>query len=307
MRASLLILLGLLVLAGGGATLLHERSHPAAALHLLDVGQGDAILLQSGSTDVLVDGGPDAAVLRRLGDVRPAWDRRLEVVVLTHPQQDHLAGLLPALERERVGLLLLPRLAAESGLFRAFVADLLARGMPVRFAVAGQRITAGELTITVLGPNPRTLALGRQNPNNGAVVLRVDAGNVPLRRARLPGGQGFAGQAFSALLTGDIERAAEHELVRQWGSALDTDVLKVAHHGSKTSTTVRLLRAATPSLALISVGPGNRYGHPHASVLGRLRDVPVLRTDAHGTVSIAARGGRTVLVCARGCGDLVRR
>lgn len=291
-----------LILATGTlavVTGLVEQHQSDAALHILDVGQGDAILLRAGSADILVDGGPDASVLRQLGAARPVWDRHIEILVLTHPQQDHLAGLLPLLERESIGLVLLPRVPAASDLFRAFVEGVLARDIPVRFADSGQRVQAQDLTITVLAPSPRALALALKNPNHGSIVLRVDVGG-----------------SFSALLTGDIERGAEHLLVQDWGvariverssgeagqwkHALDTDVLKVPHHGSKTSTSVRLLRAVNPSLAVVSVGLGNRYGHPHADVFTRLSGVPVLRTDAHGTVSLVARGGRTALLCHQG-------
>lgn len=275
----------LLLTAGiGGQVLLAQRALQTASLHLLDVGQGDAILLRSGSTDILVDGGPDATVVQRLGAVRPFWDRTLEALILTHPQRDHLAGLLPLLERERIGLVLLPRLPAESDLARAFIAEVIRRGVPVRFAAVGQRIAAGRLRLTVLAPDARARALGRKNPNNGGIVLRAD----------IAGG-------FSALLTGDIERPAEHLLVERSVAALDVDVLKVAHHGSKTSTTARLVRAASPLLALVSAGAGNRFGHPHAAVLGRLRAVPLLRTDRHGTVSLLERGGAVNLVCGHGC------
>lgn len=283
-KLRLLCVAFLLTAVFGGVVAATERGRATAALHLLDVGQGDAILLTSGSADILVDGGPDAVALQRLGAVRPAWDRRIEVLVLSHPQQDHFAGFLSLLEREQVGLLLLPRLAAESDLFRAFVEQVVESGIPVRFATAGQRITVGGLVLTVLGPDAETLALGANNPNNGAVVLRAE----------------FEG-AFSALLTGDIERAAEHLLVREWGDSLDVDVLKVPHHGSKTSTTVRLLKAASPSLALISSGAGNRFGHPHHAVLTRLGEVPSLRTDEQGTISLIVRDGRTQLSCSKAC------
>lgn len=284
-----LVIVFLLTAVIGGTVAMAERVQPTVALHVLDVGQGDAILLRSGSADVLVDGGPDATVLQRLGALRPAWDRRIEVVVLTHPQQDHLAGFLPLLEREQVGLLILPRIAAENDLFRAFVESVLARGIPVRFAEIGQRISADGLTLTVLGPDAQALALGKKNPNNGAIVLRAE----------------FL-SAFSALLTGDIERPAEHLLVRRWGAALDVDILKVAHHGSKTSTTVRLLRATSPSLAVVSSGAGNRFGHPHEVVLARLADLKVLRTDERGTVSLIARGGRMTLSCSKSCSPQAR-
>lgn len=284
LRARLLVVLGLLVVVVAGWLRAAEASVRETSLHMLNVGQGDALLLRSGTTDVLVDGGPDARVLEGLGKVRPAWDRSLEILVLTHPQRDHVAGLLPVVERERVGLILLPEIPGPTTEVRTFLEAAIRRRVPVRFARPGQRITVGKLVLTVLGPDDRMRVLGRANPNNGAVVLRAD-----LRRA------------FSALLTADVERPTEHLLVQRWGRALDVDVLKVGHHGSKTSTTARLLRATTPSLALVSAGRANRFGHPHAAVLQRLSPIPLLRTDMHGTVSLVVDGHAVRLACQRGC------
>lgn len=293
-RARLLIILELLVAVVAGGLMAAEAAVHTTSLHVLDVGQGDAILLRSGTTDVLVDGGPDARVLEGLGQVRPAWDRSLEVLVLTHPQRDHVAGLLPVVERERVGLILLPEIPGPTTEVRTFLEAAIRRRVPVRFARPGQQITAGKLVLTVLGPDDRMRALGRANPNNGAIVLRADLGG-----------------AVSALLTADIERPTEHLLVQRWsqtrrslgggGGILDVDVLKVGHHGSKTSTTARLLRATTPSLALVSAGRANRFGHPHAAVLQRLSPIPLLRTDMHGTVSLVVDGQAVRLACRRGC------
>ncbi len=275
------LVLGLVVVAEGALVLVHETR--ATSLHVLDVGQGDAILVRRGSVDVLVDGGPDASVLERLGEVRPPWDRTIEVVVVTHPQVDHFRGLLDVVDRENVRLLLVPEIPATSQIFRAFVERIRARGIPVRAARAGQILRIGDLTLRVLAPNETLLARARANPNLGAVVLR---GDVP---------------GFSFLLTGDIEASTETALLRSSGEALDVDVLKVAHHGSKTSSTPAFLRAVSPGLAVISVGQKNRYGHPHDAVVRRFTPERLLRTDLYGTVSLTARRGQVVLRCARTC------
>lgn len=284
MRVRLLLLLALAV----GCAFVWFRTalgaQGLAALHVLDVGQGDAVLLRSGAVDVLIDGGPDATVLARLGEVRPLWDRRLDLVVLTHPERDHLGGLVSVLERMDVGMVLLPHLSSTTRLFETFLDVLRERQITVRLARPGQRIQAGAFVLEVLAPSAESLRLSRRALNQGSVVLRAEM------RGR-----------FSTLLTGDIERAAEHVLVRDHGVRLNVDVLKVPHHGSKTSTSARLLRAVTPGLALVSVGALNRYGHPHPVVVERLRDVPLLRTDRHGTLSLVSRADGLFLYCARGC------
>lgn len=290
MRVRLVLFLLLVTVIAGAILLARTSERQRVELHVLDIGQGDAILLRSGDSDILVDGGPDTAVLQQLSVVRPLRDRTLDVLVLTHPQRDHLAGLLSLLEREEVGLVMLPEIASETEMFRAFVGELKHRRVPVRFARAGQRLTAGPLTLTVLAPDAPLRELARTNPNNGSVVLRVDA------RAE----EGTS-SAFSALLTGDIERIAEQHLVERFSRLLDVDVLKVAHHGSRTSSSSRFLRAATPQLALVSAGKGNSYGHPAPAVLARLNDIVLLRTDSHGTLSLRAERGHLLLSCTRGC------
>ncbi len=263
-------------------------------MHVLDIGQGDSILLRSGNADILVDGGPDATLLQRFSDVRPVSDRVLDVLIMTHPQRDHFAGFLPLLERERVGLVILPEIPSETDLFRAFVAELNHRHIPVRFARPGQRMTVGDLALTVLAPDQHLLELAHTNANHGSIVLRVDVrGNQP----------------FSALLTGDIERITEQYLAARIPRLVDVDVLKVAHHGSKTSTSERFLHATTPRLALISAGKGNSYGHPAPAILSRLKGTLLLRTDLHGTISLRAMRGRLLLSCERGCAlaDLAER
>ncbi|TSC71825.1 MAG: competence protein ComEC [Parcubacteria group bacterium Gr01-1014_38] len=290
MRFRLLLLLILLNGVAGAWVFLAQDDAKGTSLHVLDIGQGDSILLRSGDVDVLVDGGPDATVLQRLSEIRPVLDRKLDVLVLTHPQRDHLAGLLTVLEREDVGLVLLPELNSESELFRSFVSELKKRRVPVRFARTGQQLEGRSFTLTVLAPDSRLRELARKNLNNGSVVLRADVRE----------GGGIEGR-FSALLTGDIERPAELHLVQRWSPLLDVDVLKIPHHGSRTSTSERLLRAVTPQLALVSAGRKNQYGHPAPAVLARLKGTALLRTDLHGTISLTTRDSRLTLSCSLGC------
>lgn len=296
MYVRILLLLALALGTASGSLLLQQRGQQGTGLHVLDIGQGDSILLRSGDVDVLVDGGPDATVLQRLSEIRPARDRKLDVLVLTHPQRDHLAGLLTVLEREDVGLVLLPELNNASDLFRSFVAEVQKRDVPVRFARTGQQLEGKSFTLTVLAPDARLREMARKNLNNGSVVLRADVRE----------GGGIGGR-FSALLTGDIERVAELHLARRWAHLLDVDVLKVAHHGSRTSTSERFLRVTKPQLALVSAGKGNQYGHPTPTVLSRLRNIALLRTDLSGTLSLSARDGRLEVSCSKSCQQILHK
>ena len=283
MKRRMVFLLLLLILVSGGTISLIVRARNAVSLHVLDVGQGDATLVRAGRVDVLVDGGPDATVLTRLGEVRPFWDRHIEVVILTHPEQDHLRGLRAVLEREHVGLVMLPEISATTETFRAFIRELTIQGTAVRAAYAGQRLTYGDLTLDVLAPDAELLKRVRRSANVGSVVLRGTTPN------------------FAFLLTGDIEAPTEQYLVRRLPKVLAVDVLKVPHHGSKTSSTSPFLRAVRPQLSVVSVGARNRYGHPHESVLRRYAPGTLFRTDEVGTVSLRARRGVVLLRCQRGC------
>ncbi len=253
----------------------------------LDVGQGDAILLQSGINQVLIDGGQGAMVLERLSEEMPWYDRKIEVVIATHPDRDHLEGLVHVLENYDVRLVLLPHMPHTSQLQKAWLTQLQtlveAKEIDYRFGWRGQQLNVGShVAIQLLGPfsqQGNIVAPGRKT-NNAAVLTRVD----------------FQGMSF--LLTSDAEAPVEQMLIQQTEpNMLDVDVLKAGHHGSKTSTTASLLRAVSPKIAVISVGADNTYGHPHPTVLGRLKGIPTLRTDEAGSVRFVYGGKNWVLQC----------
>ncbi len=274
MAAATLLLLAALTLA----------TRPDGRLHLfaLDVGQGDALLVVAPSgTTALIDGGPDPdAAMRRLGDVLPFWRRSLDLVVLSHPHEDHVAGLVPALERYEVGAVLDPGRDYENPTYPRFSA--LARGTRYVVARAGMRLpldTSTTLTILFPSDGDAAAALPEGDINNASVVALLEHGS------------------FSALLTGDAESPVEAMLLQR-GLIGPVDVLKVGHHGSESSTTTALLEAARPALALISTGTDNEYGHPHRVTLDHLAQVgtAIYRTDVHGTIEIVVRGSETQVI-----------
>ena len=258
---------------------------PEDKVVFLDVGQGDSILLQNGTRQVLIDGGPGMTVLTRLGEEMPWFDRSIEVVVLTHPQQDHMEGLLHVLDRYEVGMVLLPKLSHTSQMQEEWLERIIEKNIDYRFAWAGQRLEVGDVALTVLGPfdNPAAEAAARANLNNMSVVTRVDY--CPASDLIPPRGWNQVEGCLSMLMTGDAEKRVENILVGETSHAiLDVDVLKAGHHGSKSSTTAALLEAALPAAAVISVGADNKFGHPHPEVLERLKDLLVWRTDELGSV-----------------------
>jgi competence protein ComEC len=240
----------------------------APELVMLDVGQGDAILLRDGDATLLVDGGG----WRRPGFggrvLLPAFAalgvRRLDVLAVTHPDRDHCGGAVDLLRELPVGQVWAPPgiAATDCG------AALHVRDTPYVELATGDAARLGRWRLRVLGPDRD----GEGSDNRRSLVLLAETFG---RRV---------------LLTGDLDAAGEAVLLRRWGPpALASDVLKVAHHGSPSSTITPFLRAVHPRLALVSVGTANAYGHPSPKVLAALdrQDIPVFRTDRDGMIRIA--------------------
>jgi competence protein ComEC len=261
-------------------------NRPDGLLHVtaLDIGQGDAVLIETptGRT-LLVDGGPDPELtLRRLGANLPFFARRIDVLLLTHPHQDHVAGLVEVLDRFRVNLVLHAGIPFDNAAYERLLADAADAAVPVHVARAGEVIALDATTsVRVLYPTAADAAapLPEDDINNGSVVVELSH------------------DAFRALLTGDAEAPieallAERELLEP------IDLLKVGHHGSRSSTTPAFLGIIDPSVAVISVGRDNEYGHPAAETLATLAadtGIAVFRTDLDGDVELTT-DGRTLRV-----------
>jgi competence protein ComEC len=253
-----------------------------ARLVMLDVGQGDGILVEGGDgSRMLVDGGPDPErLLIQLDGRIPPWDRRIDVLVLTHPHEDHVAGLVRVLERYRVGRVFEPGMRGPGPGWQAWDAELRRDRLPRGTLSAGARLRLGSVRLTVLWPEPGVSATPAATGRGINDVSIVMLGEVN-------------GRTF--LLTGDAEDDVDPALLARGLPHLD--VLKVAHHGSATATTEAFLGATRPTVALISVGAHNDYGHPAPATLGRLRDVGarVYRTDRDGTTEVGlGREGMSV-------------
>ncbi len=253
---------------------------PDAHLHLsfLDVGQGDAILIQQGNQQVLVDGGPSPqAIALGLGKEMPFWDRTIDLVILTHPSADHVTGLVEVLHRYKVKQVLYPALGFKSDVYDEWLRLLEEKDIKCTIAQAGQQIDLGGAVIRVLNP-PIPLLTGTESDiDNNGMVLHISMGEV------------------SFLLTADIMWEAEFELVARRANLTST-VLKVAHHGSDTSTTAEFLAVVNPQLAVISVGADNPFGHPTPEVMkrleGKLGSENIYRTDERGTIEFITNGAR---------------
>ncbi len=242
----------------------------------LDVGQGDAILIQKGDRQILVDGGPSPrAITLGLGSQMPFWDRTIDLLVLTHPHGDHLAGLVEVLRRYRVAQVLYPALDYSSPLFDEWRRTVAEKNIQSTYARAGQRIDMGDgVVLEVLSAPLNDIV---SDIDVDSLVLRVDYGRV------------------SFLLTADITGEVEWELARE-RAPLASTVLKVAHHGSSTSTTPEFLSVVEPQAAVISVGADNDYGLPDEAVVDRLGEKigqdNIYRTDERGTITFTTDGDK---------------
>lgn len=260
-------------------------SLPDGRLHVavLDVGQGDAILITTPEgRQILIDGGPTATNLTwRLGQEMAFWDHSLDVVINTHPDADHLAGLPPLLGRYQVGQVLTPDVGSTSDLYHEWELQLAEAHLTPVIGQAGMELSLGQgITATLLNPGPAST--GEDAANNHSVVLRLEMGRI------------------SFLLPGDIEEPIERNLVFQQ-APLTATVLKSAHHGSKTSSSEMFLEAVNPQIAVISVGKDNDFGHPSPEVLERYAEhgITVFRTDEQGTVEFSTDGERLWVETAR--------
>lgn len=237
----------------------------------LDVGQGDAAVIQCGGQSMLIDGGKPEKSSYIYAWLQQHGLSYLDVIVATHVDADHIGGLSGALNYASVGTAYCPETTGTTETFQSFVKYLAQQGKQITVPTAGETFELGGAQVQILGP-----LHSAEDSNDNSIVLKVSFG------------------ATSFLFTGDAERAEEQDLLNA-GVNLQSTVLKVGHHGSDTSTSYPFLRAVAPQYAVISVGAGNSYGHPTEAVLSRLRDagVTTFRTDMQGEIT-AVSDGQTV-------------
>lgn len=270
------VLVGLLLF-----TFMLQRPDGRLHLWVLDVGQGDAILLRTpNGRTALIDGGPGATpLLNGLGRNLPFWQRNLDLVVLTHPHADHLMGLVELSERSSLSQMVQPPFTATLGLKGAWLRLLQERRIPVHHPKAGDTLHfAGEpnVRLLVLRPRQSTPSNAADDANDNSIVLKVIYGE------------------HTFLLMGDAPAEVEQSLVREYGAGLAASVLKVGHHGSDTSSIRPFLDRVQPAVAIISAGLDNPFGHPVAQTLDALTQTgaQIYRTDQNGTVELIADSAR---------------
>jgi competence protein ComEC len=263
-------------------------AYPEKKLHLIacDVGQGDAILAVYGTTQILIDGGATNKVIDCLGTHMPFWDRKIEVVLLTHPQLDHFGGLSEVFKRFQVERFVATSLDSSSQAYQALISMVGGSGIQVVNPTTGMVIRSGLLYLDIVWPsNDFQVAAGSVSKSNilGAFTSKKDPNDFSVV-ANLRLGE------FDALLTGDIGPKVISEIV-QTGRVRKVEYIKIPHHGSKNGLTRELLEITSPEVAVISVGK-NSFGHPHKEILNLLEEynVQIKRTDEDGDVEIVSDG-----------------
>lgn len=253
------------------AWILWPASTDISNYYFLNVGQGDAELLNfRGGAKMLIDGGPGNGVLYELGKILPARDRYIDLVLMTHPQLDHMEGLVRVLRDYEVGAFLGTGRRAEIGAYDELIEIIKEKNIPYIFLEEGDRIKYGDIFMDVLSPTRGMIT--SPELNDGSIILMINDGGT------------------RSLFTGDAGENIETILVKKYD--LDADILKVGHHGSRFSSSPAFLAAVTPKISIIEVGK-NRYGHPTGQTLGRLAEAGslVFRTDTQKTIKLSIKDG----------------
>jgi len=265
-----------------------------------DVGQGDAALAVYGEIQVLIDGGPDDSVLDCLSTHIPFWDRKIELVILSHPQADHYGGLIEVLKRYDVGAFISSGLDSGSQGYNLLKSIVGGSGVRVINPTSGMVIRLGLIYLDILHPSKQFLS------DNTSWISSINKGGVLGAYTSNKDPNEFSivtilrlGE-FEALFTGDIDPAISNTIAEQITrrGIKSVKYIKIPHHGSKNGVSGRLLDVIEPSVAIISVSAKNSYGHPHEEVIKMLNDrnIEILRTDEEGDIVVESDGNNVHVV-----------
>lgn len=268
---------------------------PDGKLHLVfcNVGQGDAAYVRfPDGRDMLIDGGPDNSVINCLGRYMPFWDREINLLVMSHPQKDHLAGLITVLKRFKVDYFVKSDVDNPTAIVKELNKILSEKRVPIKLVTAGEKISVGATSLSIIWPSENQIAEGKNligtlNSQGGSLVLGSSTDEMNDFSVVLSLHYG----TFDVLFPGDADNHINKNFIGQKLANDDLEVLKVPHHGSKTGMTEKLVKWLRPLLAVISVGKNN-YGHPAPEALKLLADVHsrLLRTDQNGDIEIVSDG-----------------
>ena len=240
-------------------------------IHVIDVGQGDSILINTSGGYMLIDAGPSSSEDELKAYLTEMNVETIEYAVFTHPDEDHIGNADMVLTDYTISNVIMPNHSKTTKTYQNMMTAFDASGATMIQPVPEYEFTLGSMTVTILAP----VAESYKSTNDYSVVVRLDFGET------------------SFMMTGDAEETAEADILARYSTAMfDCDVLKVGHHGSGTSTSQAFLDAVSPELALISCGEGNKYGHPYAITLQKLEvaSAEIYRTDEWGSIVVISDG-----------------
>ncbi len=274
-RHPLLVIVSVLVVLDGiFLSALYQRTHGVLKVSFLNVGQGDAVFIQApNGNQLLYDAGPPTgAVLRELSKEMSFWDRSIDVAMFSHPDMDHMGGFIDVFNQYHIDLTLEPGASSTNGVWGE--AEKIIREKHIGHLIArkGMMISLGDgVYADILYPDHDVT---NSETNSASIVMRIRYGDT------------------AVLVSGDLPSNLEEYEVATYGDSLHAQVLKLGHHGSRTSSSEAWLRAVAPDVAVISAGLNNRYGHPHKEVLALLEKlhIPYLVTFKEGTINFVSDG-----------------
>lgn len=248
-------------------------------IDFLDIGQGDAILIKPPfGQNILIDGGPDDSILKELANNLPWWDKQISLMILTHPHDDHVSGLIDVIKRYRIEKILYTGVVHNSPNYLAWLDIIREKKISLIIIDRPQKISFGEnCYLDILYPIESLLNKEVANLNNSSLVIKLIYGSTKF------------------LLTGDAEIEVEHELLNK-DIDLSANVLKAGHHGSDTSSSQEFLEAVNPEIFIIQSGD-NDFGHPSRRILMRAERIraEILRNDIVGTIKLTSNGNEVFL------------
>lgn len=274
MKKLIKILIGSLVILSVLFAVVNFSDSSNLQINFFDVGQGDGILIRTPSHhNIIVDGGPDNTFIAKLGQALPFYDQEIDLMVLTHPHDDHLFGLVEVLKRYKVKQVLATGVIHTTAAYLEWLSIIKEKPIPFKVALAGQQFVFGETELKVIYPLQKLANQQVDNLNLTSVVIKLTYGQTDI------------------LLTGDLEKEAEAEILASKVD-LKSEILKIGHHGSNTSSGEQFIKAINPSWAVISVGQDNKFDHPSAAVIEFLasQQIQVLRTDQLGDIRFISNG-----------------
>jgi competence protein ComEC len=252
-----------------------ERPSKQLQIDFMDVGQGDAeMIITPGGHNILIDGGPDTMIMNRISEILPSYDRTIDLMILTHPHEDHVTGLIDVVKNYKVLKILYTGVVHTSPNYLAWLNEVKNKKIPLVIIERSQQIMLdNDVSLELLYPRKSLSGKDVKYVNNSSIVVRLKY------------------KEFSALFMGDAENPIEDEIMGAYDN-IRAKVLKVGHHGSDTSSGEKFIEAVSPEIAIIEAGFKNQFGLPSPRTVKRLekQNIKVYRTDLNGNIKVFSEG-----------------